>query len=103
MNSLLAGSAADCVISDKIDGLSAFAFASNELRAFESAPYYQILHAHSAALFKRDQRLAQSETDEWFVGPVATFRRIDESVPQVAAQESPLLIESDRPHQFAAR
>ena len=71
---------------------------TREYPSAEGDPYYPILHAESAALFKRYETLAAATPDVWFVGRLATFRyynmdqvvgqalstfrRIDEALPR---------------------
>ncbi|TPM29939.1 UDP-galactopyranose mutase [Mesorhizobium sp. B2-3-4] len=75
-------------------------------------PYYPVLRAENEVLYKRYEALAASCPDVWFVGRLATYRyynmdqvvgqalatfaRIQKSVPAWARTEGPLLAEPGR-------
>lgn len=75
-----------------------------EYPSAEGDPYYPIPRPENAALYKRYEALADAEPDTWFVGRLATYRyynmdqvvgqalatfaRIQASVPRVAANDA---------------
>ncbi|WP_426163966.1 UDP-galactopyranose mutase [Sandarakinorhabdus sp. DWP1-3-1] len=77
-----------------------------EYPSAEGDPYYPILRPENAALYKRYEALAQATPDVWFVGRLATYRyynmdqvtgqalatfeRIEASIPRSSAARPPV-------------
>ena len=80
---------------------------TTEFPAAEGDPYYPVPRPENAALYKRYEAMADATPDVWFVGrlatyryynmdqvvaqALATFRRIETSVPVGASEDAPVL------------